>query len=89
MTMATSRLILFTKQDCGTCKRVKNFMRVNGLLEHVTIMEKENHPALVSAFQLGLYPTLVVAEGPDMIRKYEGANLVQVNLPMEIYEASL
>ena len=87
--MNEQRLILFTKQDCGPCKRVKNFMRVNGLLDHVTIMEKENHPALVSAFQLGLYPTLVVAEGPDMIRKYEGANLVQVNLPMEIYGSNI
>lgn len=88
--METSeRLILFTKKDCQPCKRVKNFLRVNGYLDKVTILEKENHPALVSAFQLGLYPTLVVAEGPDMIRKYEGSKLVQVNLPLEIDEASL
>ena len=89
MAISNQRLILFTKKDCGPCKRVKNFLRVNGYLDKVTILEKENHPALVSAFQLGLYPTLVVAEGPDMIRKYEGSKLVQVNLPLEIDEASL
>lgn len=87
--MAEHRLILFTKKDCAPCKRIKNFIRTGGYINDVVIMEKENHPALVSAFQLGLYPTLVVAEGPVMLRKFEGAKLVQVNLPLEIDEASL
>ncbi|AAL73267.1 hypothetical protein P60_gp15 [Synechococcus phage P60] len=87
--MATFKLTLFTKRDCGPCKRVKNYLRTHNYLDKVNILEKENHPALVSAFDLDVYPTLVVSNGTQMIRKYEGSNLVLINLPDEIYEASL
>lgn len=80
------RVVLFTKRDCGPCKRAKNFVRTNRV-EPLVILEKENHPALVAAFDLNVYPTLVVADGTDLVRKHEGVAEVTANIKQEVFNA--
>lgn len=61
--------MLFTKESCGPCIKTKEF--VYDLLEHnlgltetLSFMKKENHSALVEAYGLDLYPTLLIV-GPN------------------------
>ena len=67
----TSRLhaVLFTKENCAPCLKTKEYL--NDLLEGdyrlgetISVLAKENHSALVEAYQLNLYPTLLVV-GPN------------------------
>jgi hypothetical protein len=69
--MGTSRThaVIFTKEKCGPCTKTKEF--IYDLLEHnlpltetLSFMKKENHSALVEAYELNLYPTLLIV-GPN------------------------
>ena len=68
MTTSRTHAVLFTKENCGPCTKTKEF--IYDLLEHslalnetLSFMKKENHGALVEAYDLNLYPTLLVV-GP-------------------------
>ena len=80
--MTTSRLhaVLFTKEACGPCIKTKDF--IYDFLEHnlaltetLSILKKENHSALVEAYELNLYPTLLITgpNGLEMERVVGGA----------------
>ena len=67
----SSRLhaVLFTKEKCAPCMKTKAF--ITDFLDHhpvlidsLSILKKENHSALVEAYDLNLYPTLLVV-GPN------------------------
>jgi len=67
----TSRLhaVLFTKEACKPCALTKEHLydvleNNLGLNETISVMKKENHSALVEAYELNLYPTLLVV-GPN------------------------
>ena len=67
----TSRLhaVLFTKEKCLPCEltKVKLLDIVTehmGLNETISVLAKENHSALVEAYELKLYPTLLIV-GPN------------------------
>lgn len=69
--MTSSRLhaVLFTKENCAPCTLTKEHLydvleNNLGLNETISVMKKENHSALVEAYQLNLYPTLLVV-GPN------------------------
>ena len=71
--MQTSRLhaCLFTKEGCPPCIQTKEFaydIIENNLhlAETLSFLKKENHSALIEAYQLNLYPTLLVI-GPNGI----------------------
>lgn len=62
--------VLFTKEDCRPCKETKAF--IYDLLENnihlyetLSFLKKENHSALVEAYDLNLYPTLIITDGAD------------------------
>ena len=68
-------LVLFTKEDCGPCLKTKEAL--NEILESepkfgecISVMKKENHSALVEAYGLNLYPTLLIV-GPNGIEVQE------------------
>ena len=59
--------VLFTKEECGPCYKTK--VHVVTLLqgrpelgEVFSQLAKENHPALVEAYDLNLYPTLIITD---------------------------
>ena len=59
--------VLFTKDECGPCFKTKVHLHtlINGrpeLSEVLSVLAKENHPALVAAYELNLYPTLIVTD---------------------------
>jgi len=61
--------VIFTKDRCGPCAKTKEF--IYDLLEHnlpltetLSFLKAENHSALVEAYNLNLYPTLLVT-GPN------------------------
>lgn len=58
-------LSFFKKQECLPCKQAEeNLQAVLHLhpeyRRYVTVLQKENHPALVAAFDLNLYPTVLI-----------------------------
>jgi len=69
--MTSSRLhaVLFTKENCSPCALTKEHLydvleNNLGLNETISVMKKENHSALVEAYELNLYPTLLIV-GPN------------------------
>jgi hypothetical protein len=59
--------VLFTKEECGPCFKTKVHLHtlINGhpeLDEVISVLAKENHPALVAAYDLNLYPTLLITD---------------------------
>jgi hypothetical protein len=56
---------LFKKEDCAPCIGASEAL--NRVLEEhpeysyiVTVFKKENHPALVAAYELEMYPTAII-----------------------------
>ena len=77
------RAVLFCKQNCGPCELTKEFVFAlkPHLTEYLSIMQKENHSALVVAYDLELYPTLlVVDEYGKELQKIVGGKNVRENL---------
>ena len=85
----TSRLhaVLFTKENCGPCLKTKEFL--NDLLdgdyrlgETISVMKKENHSALVEAYGLNLYPSLLIVgpNGIEVQEKIVGGKKIRENL---------
>jgi len=76
-----SKAILFTKENCPPCLKTKEFINValNETLvaEHLVIMKKENHSALVAAYELEKYPTLLIVnkEGEETVRVMGGERI--------------
>ena len=69
--MPISRLhaVLFTKEGCPPCAKTKehayDVLENNlDLAESLSFMKKENHSALVAAYSLSLFPTLLIV-GPN------------------------
>ena len=59
--------VLFTKEECGPCFKTKVhvatlFQGRPELGEVFSQLAKENHPALVEAYNLNLYPTLIITD---------------------------
>ena len=59
-----SKAILFTKEDCPPCIKTKEFINstIDEYLaaEHLVVMKKENHSALVTAYDLNKFPILLL-----------------------------
>ena len=69
MTTSRTHAVLFTKEKCKPCIETKlfigDFLDVHPPLTDVlSILKKENHSALVEAYELNLYPTLLIV-GPN------------------------
>ena len=80
--MATfNHAVLFTKEDCAPCLNTKGYIHENvpdDLKHHLSIFQKENHTALVTAYNLELYPTLlIVDEGGRELDRIVGGKKVQ------------
>jgi len=61
------KLVLFKKKDCAPCNQAEG--NLNSILEkhpkfrqYVTQMWTEYHPALVAAYELTLFPTLLILD---------------------------
>ena len=68
MAISRTHAVIFTKEKCGPCTKTKEFIydlleNNLGLTETLSFMKKENHSALVEAYELNLYPTLLIV-GP-------------------------
>ena len=73
------KAVLFCKQGCPPCDATKDFVFAlkPHLTEYLSIMQKENHSALVAAYELNLYPTLLVIDkdGAEVDRVVGGKNV--------------
>ena len=86
--MPTSRATLFTKENCAPCLNTKkylfdNFYQDEGdqrLLDVLTVMRKEDHPALISAFEIDKYPTLIVQLDGKEFDRFVGGKSIRANL---------
>lgn len=85
--MRTSKqhAVLFTKEACAPCEQTKEFvydvLEDNlDLGETISFMKKENHSALVAAYELNLYPTLLITgpNGLEMDRVIGGKKIREV-----------
>ena len=67
MTTKTFRVVLFTKEDCLPCTLTKNhleFIREEtpSYGNCIHILKREYHPSLVGAYNIELFPTLVIVD---------------------------
>ena len=78
------RASLFTKEDCLPCAQTKQYIYDNfyqdeldwPMLDALTILRKEDHPALVAAFELSMFPTLIIhQDGVELERIIGGKNI--------------
>ena len=83
---AISKAILFTKEACAPCEKTKEFVEtINaGLSQNLVLMKKENHSALVAAYELEKYPTLLLVNktGEEVNRFIGGETIRTVLLPI-------
>ena len=79
--MATSKAILFTKEDCLPCAQTKLFISdvcdEKLVADYLVTMQMENHSALVAAFELEKFPTLLIVTslGEETSRIVGGKNI--------------
>ena len=72
------RMILFKKKDCAPCahamRSLEEVLATNpDFRQHVVVLQKENHPALVASYELEQYPTVLVLDrSVDLIQKVQG-----------------
>ena len=91
--MATSsplHAVLFTKEVCGPCIQTKAFIEdlfaaSPGLADELSILKKENHSALVDAYGLNLFPTLLIV-GPNgtELNRFVGGRLIRDVIESEL-----
>jgi hypothetical protein len=82
------RASLFTKEDCLPCAQTKQFIYDTfyqdeldwPLLDALTILEKEQHPALVAAFELSMFPTLIIHQDGLEVERIVGGKSIRGNL---------
>ncbi len=83
-TSKPARLVFFKKQGCGPCDMAANALQIvldqHPDYEHyVSVIQKENAPALVAAYELELYPTVLImdADSNELSRKVGSSALTQ------------
>ena len=82
------RASLFTKEDCLPCAQTKQYIFDNfyqdeldwPLLDALTIFRKEDHSALVAAFELSMYPTLIIHQDGVELERIVGGKNIRGNL---------
>lgn len=90
---ATSSALLFTKQGCPPCGRVKAHLpSIEGkLLEHLHIKDKDDYPHLREVYGIDLFPTLLLlnSEGEEIDRVVGGNNVIHhlQSILFQIHEA--
>jgi len=78
--------VLFTKEDCAPCEDTKGYLKTliesrANTVDYISTLKKENHQALVEAYNLELYPTLLIVDslGEEQDRII-GGNAIRENL---------
>lgn len=80
MTSNPHKLVLFKKQGCPPCIKAKAALdkvlfEYPKFEECISVLQKENHPALVAAYELQLYPTVLILDQQlDEIDRRVGGN---------------
>ena len=83
-TSKPARLIFFKKEGCGPCEMALDALKT--VLEQrpdyrqiVTIIQKEKVPSLVAAYELELYPTVLIMDidNNELSRKVGSSSLTQ------------
>ena len=69
MQISRTHAVLFTKDRCKPCEETKQFVydlleNNISLTETLSFLKKENHGALVEAYELDKFPTLLIT-GPN------------------------
>ena len=88
MTISRQRAILFTKEDCKPCELTKElvFALKPALHENLSVMKKENHSALVIAYELNLFPTLLIVDDHgEEIERIVGGQKIRDNIVNLLY----
>ena len=86
--MPISRATLFTKEDCLPCAQTKQYLFDNfyqdeadfRLLDVLTVMKKEDHLALIEAFDIHLFPTLLIHQDGQELDRVVGGRDIRGNL---------
>ena len=77
-----ARFVLFKKENCKPCARLQKYLDKYlpdhlDYAEHLSVMQIENHTALRHAYDLDLFPTLLIVdgEGKELDRIVGGKNI--------------
>jgi len=75
--------VLFTKEDCKPCKLTVEFMYSvfsynEELANYISVLKKENHTALINAYEITMFPTLlIVNEDGEVQERFTGGKEVR------------
>lgn len=77
-TSKPTKLVFFKKHECTPCKHAQQELsrvldKHPELQKYVVILQKEEHPALVAAFELNLYPTVLIMDKDQEVSRKVGA----------------
>ena len=80
-----SHACLFTKDHCLPCTKTKDYLREvlaegDNLGQFISVLKKENHTALVTAYELDTYPTLLLVDslGNEQARVVGGKKVREI-----------
>ena len=67
MKRTPSHLVFYKKHDCAPClnanENLKYVLNLSPELDqHITVLQKEDHPDLVKANEITLYPTVLILD---------------------------
>ena len=82
------RATLFTKEDCLPCAQTKQYIYDTfyqdeldwPLLDALSLLRMEDHPALVAAFDLHLFPTLIIHQNGEELERIVGGQNIRGNI---------
>ena len=65
--ISKTRFVLFKKENCGPCARLQKYLdhylpEHPEYAEHLSVLQIENHTALREAYDLNLFPTLLIVD---------------------------
>ena len=86
MTSSANHAVLFTKEHCLPCTLTKDYLREiyeedTDLANYISVMKKENHSALIAAYGLTVYPTLLIVSPSGLqLDQVVGGEAIRKNL---------
>lgn len=92
MTSKPRKLVFFKKAECQPCDIA--YARLQLVLaqhpeyhQYVAVLQKENHSALVAAYELTLFPTVLITDGQGVeISRRVGVNQLPIRWWEEVFE---
>lgn len=89
MNTEISKAVMFTKEHCSPCIETKDYIKTfkDELLKYLVVLQKEHHSALVAAYELEKFPTLLLLNSKgEEVRRLVGGKDIQREIHNSLYQ---